>query len=386
MSACVPVVHVQSIDLEELDREIEVCEVGTARGDQVRDELSGLAFYATDWQWVIHGDTQEYRQLIVEMLCGLGDFKVAKRLATCGLGDMGYVTGNGEARGMIRARRCMHRACPRCSRMWGGRALKKVVAVLSSRPHDGMYHMVLTQVQRPEEALGDAIARFNEKWSEIEDWRRKAAFLGGLATFHVKRASAGGWHYHAHMICELSGEGAAAWLEGLDGAWRAAVAADGGSSYETFVRKVCDAGERFTFDGDDGQKELWHESSSPVEKALQYVLRDVVQGVERWIEEGLERGDVDAFLKIMKSVKLHRFYGSWRKRVDEPPVSADEIAVAVSTEENVKWELVGSMDAVLRLGRQGVTECTGLLQSLLRNASPRSSVCGRLTTLLRNSP
>jgi len=372
------------IDFERLDDDVSRAVIGEKSGMVVTDTLKYLCRNNSTWQWVIHGDTGPYREVVCEELCRTGLFRVAKRFATCGLSDKAEVRLDGsEAR--VRCRFCGHRACPRCSRNGGLRMLERVTGVLGKRPHGAIMHLVLTQKADAAETLAEAKTRFQKKWKRLEWFRRDPDFIGGLASFHLKLANQDAWHYHVHFMVEsTSSDKCLALGERMINAWRSYVTDETGSAESMFVKVLCDAGETFVF-GDSGQGELFSEPTDPIIKALSYGLRDVVQGIERWVSEGSSRERIVEFIVVLRGAKLHRLYGNWRIAA---AAAEDEV---VEPEEADKpeiggreWVVAGSMEEVLAEAKCGVELAVSLLRSLLRGRNGRSPVQGRLSALCRS--
>jgi len=352
--------------------------------------VSHIAKDVTKWQWVIHGETAEYRQRALRWLVGKGKYKQAKRFAMCGRGDQAFL-GSKEGSVRIRPRGCGARFCPRCSRRYGRRFLSRVCSRLCSSAHGEIYHIVLTQRSLAEEGLGDAMARFNKAWKLFYGKLRALGMRSALATYHVKASSVSGWHYHCHLVVEFKpGVEMAGRMGAVDDAWFAAKREMETLRRPLFFRKVCDEGEAMEGLQGDRQMEFWSESKNPAETVLQYVLRDVLQGVEGWIGSITTDAEAEAFAAALSGAKLHRFYGEWRKpdAKDAPDEEGgktaavhDEAAmVAAGTE--VLWCLVGGMDEVLHWAKLGRMDAVTVLNRLLFRSCNQGSVAKRLRTLV----
>src|SRR3990170_1844722 len=96
------------------------------RGDklamrEVAESVGRLCRRPTKWQYVIHGETNEYRALVAEVLMDGGRFGGAVKFGTCGCADRGMMKSDGsEAK--VRAMGCGMRFCPRCSKRYGWRS------------------------------------------------------------------------------------------------------------------------------------------------------------------------------------------------------------------------------------------------------------------------
>ena len=173
-----------------------------AMGLLVMSRLSQIARDLTRWQWVMHGDTGEYRSAVVRWQCRNEKLPTARRFALCGRGDCLGVEVDGPGV-RVRSKGCGCRYCPRCSRKAGRKYLKRVNGHLSSRPHGELLHMVFTQRAKSYESLADCRARFEGAWKKCYRRMQKAGMRGGLATYHLVRNSANAWHWHCHVIVEL---------------------------------------------------------------------------------------------------------------------------------------------------------------------------------------
>lgn len=341
------------------------------------DELRRVVRNRTPWQFVIHGATDGYRQLVLEELLGRRQWRRAHRFAVCGLGDSASVEMRGEGV-KLSYRFCGHRACPRCSKLAGRRALRGVLQRLGTVRHEALFHVVLTQRVEVGESLMAARARFDHKWRRLAKSRGALRAVGGLASMHMKYNQ--GWHYHMHLIAEVGGVDAGERVGKFVEAWRDAVRDECGVAEPMFVRRVADAGEPFDFEGDEGQQEVWREASGAVARLFQYALREVVQGVERWVErvEGVRQ--VREFLEGMEGAQLHRAYGAWRLPVEkEESGEVVEDQVAKGKTGGGEWVSLGTMDQVITDARRGVTECVRVLEYFFAKQNGRSLLLKRLT-------
>jgi hypothetical protein len=253
--------------------------------------------------------------------------------------------------------------------------------------------MVLTQRVRNEETLLQARVRFESSWKRFYRTLRSTGMSSALATYHVTKSSAGGWHYHCHVLVELEGGmGLEDVYDELDEAWWGALRDSSSKRKPLFCREVCGEGGAFTGLEHDTQLEFWKESANPAEVVLQYVLRDVLQGVEGWIERLEGDEDCEAFASALASAKLHRCYGAWRKAaaVEEDDVEEDAGEGADSSpvvlgkcKFPVTWTAVGSMDEVLWWAKAGQMVSCELLRRLCVATSNRGKVGSRLLKLVR---
>jgi hypothetical protein len=152
-------------------------------------------------------------------------------------------------------------------------------------------------------------------------------------------------------------------------------------------RKVCNAGPAMAGLADDGQMDFWRESASEAEKCLQYCLRDVLQGVEKWIAHVHDGAEVEEFAGGVEGAKMHRLLGVWRHAA----IKADEAAEAgegespastktsaPSGEAKPVFEVIGTMDGMLWKAKHGVTACADLIREFVSMTSNRSCVNQRL--------
>jgi hypothetical protein len=379
-------------DLQEMDE----LEGAALRGDEVAKQtlffrLSDLAKDLTKWQWVIHGDSVVYRQRCVRWLVRQGRLRQARRFALCGRGDVGMV-GQTEGSVRIKPMGCGARFCPRCSRRYGRRFLSRVVGHLSSEPHGQIWHMVLTQRVIPEESLAKARKRFGSSWKAFYVILRKLGMQSALATYHVMPSSVKGWHFHCHVLIEFADGVDGAKVEGLlDGAWFKALGDGETQRKPLFMRKVSDPGPAFDGLTGDVQMEFWAESRNPVEVVLQYVLRDVLQGVEGWISRISTDVGCEEFAEALSHAKLHRLYGVWRKKLveeakDEAGSSEGSTTVGSSAVRKCKdteiWSSVGTMDEVLHWAKNGMGVGLDVVRRLLGRSANRGSVALRLSRLV----
>jgi hypothetical protein len=214
-----------------------------------------------------------------------------------------------------------------------------------------------------------------------------------LATYHVGASEGGGWHYHCHVVVEWKLEvGTVGMSKEVSDAWHWAKRDSGDRVTETFSREVCEAGERFEVEGEMGQGEFWKESVDPVMAALQYVVRDVLQGVEKWVERISSVEDAGSFAEALEGAKLHRLYGSWRHALEKPAdEAADEEVTAgavaadgAKTGKAVKaWDRVGTMDEVLGLAKGAAGSGMEFVRRLHLQYWNRGMVLKRLVRVVR---
>lgn len=382
-----------TIDFEELDRCIESAEAGDGRHvAKVAEEIGWMARRVSRWQWVMHGDTAEYRAGVTDWLLNEGKYGKAKRYACCGRGDIGY-SGEVTAAVKVVPKCCGYRLCPRCSRRYGRKILRKVGKHLSEGPHGAIDHIVLTQKVIDGECLEKTRARFEKKWTKIYKRFRLLGLRSMLVTYHVKRTRAVGWHYHAHCVVEWKDEvDSEACCVGISNLWGEILRGANETCHPLFYRHVAAPGAALVELEGDGQGEFWTEAKDPVAQLLQYCIRDVVQGIENWVE-GVDSGELTAeFAAAVDGAKLHRLYGVWRKKIDEVEEEDEADAAACATAEEkakaakdgVLWIKLGSVDAVLSQAGMGISVMVEFARSLACTFFNRSSVYQRLSVVLRS--
>lgn len=355
-----------------------------------------VASRVTSWQWVIHGDTAEYRRAMCEWMMGQGQFRKALRFASCGRGDIGLMEESGSAV-RVRAVGCGCRFCPRCSRRMGLRALRRVRAHIGASGHGDLIHMVLTHEARLGESLADAKVRFEKKFAAFRRSWPKCGVSAAMVTFHVKWSSAKWWHYHAHVVFDLGSGGLEAGQGGaLAEEWQRLVYSEEKKVSLVFWRKLASACDSLQGFLDSGQGEFWSEASDAVSNCLSYAIRDVVQGCESWVA-GLmdDNGRVVDFAETVGGAKLHRLYGTWRKKVevaadpeaggDSPAVGPDADSDAGKKGEVVKWLRLGSVNSVILMAMQGILLGKEWLLGLDRQSQNRGAIGKRLRVLLRQA-
>lgn len=375
--------------MQDLEYAIERGEVEAERS--LTAMICKLAATLTKWQWVIHGDTLDFRKVIVRWLCNKGDYTLARRFALCGRGDQGMHEFGGDGV-RVKPMGCGCRFCPRCSRRFGARFLRKVGKHLEATPHGSIWHIVLTQRVQRSETLLEARERFARAWKRFYPKIRAMGMSSALCTYHVTASHDGGWHYHCHLVVEWQVAASLADLgERVTTGWHWAKQDSGDKQTEVFAREVCEPGEPFCREGFEGQGDLWSESSDRVVAALQYVVRDVLQGVEKWVAKIDNIEDASSFAEALTSAKLHRLYGVWRKQlakaVADTEVSASgseegKEKAAASGKASIVWITIGRMDEVLWLMKNGKSDAFRCVQSLLCRYSNKSLVSKRLRKLV----
>jgi len=380
-------------DLQSMDElEAQIANGSTFAACTLRALICEVAAKCTKWQWIIHGDTIEYRKTVVRWLCMEGKYKLARRFAMCGRGDAGFNEYAGPGMKVV-PMGCGARFCPRCSRRFGRRFLSRVGKHLTSKAHGEIWHVVLTQRVDVEETLGEAKGRFEKSWKRFYPALRRMGMRSALCTYHVTRTAHGGWHYHCHVVVEwdegVQGEAVAS---AVDLAWHRSMGASGEGSMAVFCRRVCEAGAALVGFQAGSQLEFWSEGPDAVEVALQYAVRDVLQGVEKWISGIGSVEDAGSFAEALTHAKLHRLYGEWRKELpaeggaESVGLVGDDAkvgAVKGKKKEQKAWELVGRMDEVLWRARGGDAAARTCVSRLIAKSSSRGAVASRLKAVAR---
>lgn len=386
-----PVLEARIQQFKDLEREaVRGC---TASATTLFFALNEIAAQQTKWQWIIHGDTITYRKRCVRWLVQEKRFTQARRFALCGRGDVGSLGDDGSGV-RIQPRGCGARFCPRCSKRYGRRYLNRVNAHLSRGPHGQMWHMVLTQRVLPEERLLGARERFNKAWNKFYTTLRRVGMHAALATYHVTPSGLKGWHFHCHVLVEFkAGLDANDFYHQLDEAWFAALRDGDSQRKPLFMRLVTEAGDVMLGLKDDTQLEFWSESTDQVEKVLQYVLRDVLQGVEGWIARLQTDEQAKDFAAALSKAKLHRLYGTWRKALpDQLDVDVGDTILGCETVDEkgqpkkgvTLWTPLGSMDELFWMARKGDTQACEFVRRLLSRSNNKGVVGIRLARLVRD--
>lgn len=374
----------------------ETCEKAD-RGDSLsrfvaEGAVLQLVERVSHWQWVIHGDTKGYRRAAVKFLLDEKRFKRAKEFASCGRADAAYL-GEGTGQAKVRTRGCGNRMCPRCSRRAGHRVLRRVASHLSSGSHGPLVHVVLTQQAREGEPLSATMERFADKWKRFHRLLKREGMTSGLATYHVKRSRGKWWHYHCHLVMELAdGANLPAVEASLNGKWTGLCESVGEGSKPLFFRKICEAGAAIDEFAAQSQGELWRESRDKTVASLQYIVRDVVQGCEGWVEGVEDARLVKEFGHGVEGAKLHRLFGKWRKKLEAAsevegeaadPSKSSCLAPTQASAEETKWLKVGTVDTAIVWGLTGVGIGFEWARALHATCSNKSAVGMRVASLLR---
>lgn len=335
-----------------------------------------IAQTPSPWQQVLHGNTRTYRYAVTEWLVKNNRGERAVGFAMCGMGDKAIAVDEGIR---VQPKRCGHPACPRCSRYRGLKFLRRVQDYLRTLPHGPIFHIVLTQQVDETETLGAARERFERRFSSwMKRYRERMGMHAGLAVTHMSwsmSVEGGGWHYHQHLVLEsnLPAELAERRCRFAADVWAEIKKDDGDTRAQSaFVRCVSGGGQ--PLEGlDEGTGDLWVESNDEVTKCVQYVARDVCQGVESWNVESAT-GRVAELCEVVRSAKLRRLYGAWRT-----PLPAEEVKPAKEANadgpkvfDDDAQELGRVDDVLFAAGRGeewGIEAALGLLASSRNNSA-----------------
>ena len=348
------------------------------------------------WQWCIHGETLEFRKQVVKWLVSKKRYVLARRYALCGKGDQ-LCRHEKTGRAKVKPAGCGARFCPRCSRRAGRKHLSRVAGHLSSGPHGALWHVVLTQPGLREEGIGGARERFEQSWKRFYPTLRKCGLVAALATYHAKRSERWGWHYHCHLVMEFDETiDMDVAYERINAVWKRVTALEEGElEYkDVFARMVAAAGPALEGMAKNTQLEFWDEPTDAVEKVLHYVLRDVLQGVESWVEGMGGESDCFEFCEFMGSAKRHRSYGTWRKKCAggaaedaDAREEAQEREAAPGAPKVMgvsEWIPVSSVDSALHELKSGSGVLALLVMQLLGCTNRSKGVLFRLRKVVKS--
>lgn len=349
--------------------------------DAQREQLLSMVDYPSPWQYVIHGETEKVRRAVAEMMFVRGKEKVAASYVMCGKGDV--VVCGVEGKGCrVMPKRCGHRLCPRCSRWRGGQVLRKVLEHLAYFDHGELWSVVFTQRVIPGEKLEVSWERLSSAWSAMLQWLQRRGLVGGFIVFHVVRAASGnGWHVHAHAMLEFDGEMppdlSESWnrtLERYDSAWT--------QKKPVWKEKLLDAGPATGECEDDGG-DMFDDSKDPVVRRLQYSLRELMGGIEKY-EGNAEVGFVAELFDVTEGKKMRRLLGEWRLGVEERAlklgVELPDSSGSAPAEEEVE---MGTVDDVYYRAIEGERAAVQVLTLLEKGIRNNGSTARRALDMIR---
>lgn len=332
---------------------------------------------------MIHGDTLDLRTVAGEVIAQNSGEVRACRYAMCGRGDL-VVAGDEGGHG-VSPRGCGHRLCPRCQRRRGARIAQRCIAWLAAQPHGWLYSFTLTQRAREGEALADAKRRM-ERWVQLYTRRlREAGMRGGLLTVHIVWSSnVNGWHYHVHGVVELATGLGEAWLADL---WCGLDPHAGRGDLGAHVRELAPAGPAMTeLADDDGDLDFWREASSAAARAVQYPVRDMLQGVSAWRLGGAAsvRACCVELVRHASAWKVHRSMGRWRK--SPPPAATEATAEGAGQKAGApagEMITLGTVDGTYRAALAGVARARAVFEDLERGCRNDGDFGRRLVSFCR---
>lgn len=275
---------------------------------------------------MIHGEGLELRQPVLEALLSSRSASVGLRYAMCGFSDR---IVNGDEGAGIHVRGCGHRLCPRCGRRRGGKYCRRIMGWLGYEDHGDLLSICITHKVIPGESLKEARGRMAGKQRKYMRWLTRCGLIAAMTVVHVVWSlKRDGWHYHVHILCELPA--GVMTPEKLLAGWKDAAAPEWVSTDEKQSRLVLGAGGAMRELRDDaGDPDFWVEASTAVAKAVQYPLRDVVQGVSQWRLGGDSARVQSCAAELVQEAsgwKMFRAWGRWRHKC--PAAEAAEVVTA----------------------------------------------------------
>lgn len=359
-------------------------------GDERRfgEHAVRLAARPTRWQAVLHGAAALTREVATTMLLERRGGKYAFRYAACGCGDT-VEQANGSVR--LGPRGCGHKLCPRCSRKQAAKVAKKVLGHLATAEHGELWSHCLTQRVRPGESLADARTRMRRKWRSYLRTVRLGGMIACMATTHIVWSQrSGGWHYHVHLLLEFPPGVVCPSI--LVGWWTATDLTERLSNEESSVRRVIEAGPALEgLANDDGDLEFWSEATSEAAKAVQYPLRDMLEGLSAFrlgSDPAVVRHALEELFTTTSGARLRECYGRWRKKpaaavpMEPEKVPGDEVAPRAVPGAPASCVL-GTISILWRRARQGDAESQVIFRALEKTVSNHSDFAGRFVAYCR---
>lgn len=332
------------------------------------------------WQRVVQGETDRFRQFMVEMLLSESTEDRAWKYASCGRGDS-LVREVGK-RLRVQPLCCGSPVCPRCSRRRGLRVARRVREWLAVAPHERIEHAVFTQGVIQGESLKAAAERWQANWKVLSQWWRARGLIAALVTCHFTWSRHGAWHFHGHVLAEtpVDGIGCERALE----EWRGLCDGSEGTKRREgagFVRMVTLPGPAVDLEGvDEAAVGSGAIEARALASAIDYPMRDVFQGTA---SRGLVRAPDEALREVftcIKWMKRHRLMGRWRKPLPEEQQAElerkreEKKAPAVP---GVPAQRLGTMDDLYRAACDGdwyARSCLGDLEREYCGASAGSGL------------
>lgn len=265
----------------------------------------------------------------------------------------------------VRPRGCGSRLCPRCQRRRGAKIARRCIGWLAAEAHGWLYSFTLTQRVEAGEELVVCRRRMERKITRFTRALREAGFLAGMLTVHVCWSeAAGGWHYHVHGIAELPRGLGAQWFVDQ---WVGIGQAAGEGVLSVVARELSAAGPAMAdLASDDGDLDFWREASSEAARAIQYPVRDMLQGVAAWRLGGESRIRycLTEITRHAKAWKVHRSLGRWRRSAPVP--EAPEAAAADEEKAGPVGQVaaLGTVQSFVRRARAGDASVIGVFTGL----------------------
>lgn len=313
---------------------------------------------------------------------------MAFRYAACGCGDQ---VCQGKEGVSIAPRGCGHKLCPRCSRKLAARVAKRVLGHLAGAPHGVLFSHCLTQRVRPGESLRDCRSRHRRKFRRYMRSLGASGLVAGMATTHIVWSQRGrGWHYHVHCLLEFA-EGTLCTSD-LLAVWRSTDLSEDLSDDESAARVVLAAGPALVdLHADDGDLEFWGEARSEAAKAVQYPLRDMLEGLSAFrlgSDPAVIRAALEELYVSTSGARLRECYGRWRKKPE--PVAAvaavedrECVAAPASAPGLAAVVLLGTVSMLWRRARAGDGEAQVVFRGLERSIANHSDFARRFVAFCR---
>jgi hypothetical protein len=337
------------------------------------------------WQRVLHGGSEVVRAEVAKVLLDAKGEKGAYRYACCGLADQ--VSRRGDEV-FVSPRGCGHKLCPRCGRRRGGRYARRIMGWLAQKEHGDLWSVVLTQQVVAGEDLAAARSRMAGRQRRYMRWLDGVGLIGAMTCAHVVWSGrAGGWHYHVHVMVELPV--GVMNKERLLQKW--VDLAEGGKCHtdEHQARLIVSAGGPILeLAEDSGDTDFWHESKGPVARAVQYPLRDLVQGVSAWRLGGDEVQLRRCAFELVTQAcgwKMFRAWGRWRKACPAAEKEAEGAADAEDVSAGAPGPAVGlgTVGRLWRAARSGDQAARAVFRGLEKSVRNESSFAARLVRYCR---
>lgn len=356
---------------------------------ELHPEIAAVAYDATvlsNWQYVIHGDTGEYRASVVEAMAGEWKVERLRRYALCGRGDIvrWRFAANEEGGGgdythwKVQPRGCGERLCPRCSRRAGARAMGIIAERFLEVGHADLYHVVVTQRIRPGEALERTHDRMEQKRRRMQRNLQRLGAVGGVTALHCVWSRQGGWHVHVHMIFEMEERitTEAVFRPFLD---------DADMTSEAYFMNRC-AGPR-TAESYKGDGKLFEDTQDdPAGEALGYIHGELLKGIELFKGVGFDGGRLLEYVAWIRGRQLVRRWGAWNKDSERLDAVRKQRLAAESEADRAEFTGEMGVDVLLLASVRGSDVGRAFLRFLLDRYPDGSGAGGRLRFALGPAP